>query len=212
MSKTTKKVETKKAETKKEEPKKVEKKVEAKKEEPKKVETKKEAPKKEAPKKEEKKVEAPKKEEPKVEVKKEDLKKEVVKPKRKGEKSKKKVVKRFGIDCSVPVRDGILDLDDFHNFLLAKWKIDGKVGLVGKASVKIPKVAIVKEHEAIRVTSEAPVVKKYLKYLTKKYLKKHELINWLHIVGVDKTTYNLKYIPIAQEEQEGAEEKVEETK
>jgi len=150
-----------------------------------------------------KKVEEPKKVE---EVKKSEI-KEVIKPKRKGEKTKKKITKKFAIDCAVPVKDGIFDLQDFHKFLTEKWKIEGKVGLVGQtSSPKIPKVSIIKDHESIKVSSEAPVVKKYLKYLTKKYLKQHELLNWLHIVGVDQNTYNLKYIPIAQEEQEQVEE------
>jgi large subunit ribosomal protein L22e len=35
--------------------------------------------------------------------------------------------------------------------------------------------------------------------LTKKYLKKHQLRDWLHVVAVNKTTYELKYFNIQDE-------------
>ncbi|TKC36418.1 hypothetical protein EI555_010796, partial [Monodon monoceros] len=40
----------------------------------------------------------------------------------------------------------------------------------------------------------------YLKYLTKKYLKKNNLRDWLRVVASDKETYELRYFQISQDE------------
>uniref|UniRef100_A0A8C3JKD9 Ribosomal protein L22 n=1 Tax=Calidris pygmaea TaxID=425635 RepID=A0A8C3JKD9_9CHAR len=56
----------------------------------------------------------------------------------------------------------------------------------------------------ITVTSEKQCSKRYLKYLTKKYLKKNNLRDWLRVVASDKETYELRYFQISQDE-EGSE-------
>lgn len=43
--------------------------------------------------------------------------------------------------------------------------------------------------------------KRYLKYLTKKFLKKNQLRDWLHVVASDKQTYQLRYFNIGQDEE-----------
>jgi large subunit ribosomal protein L22e len=43
---------------------------------------------------------------------------------------------------------------------------------------------------------------RYLKYLTKKYLKKNNLRDWLRVVASDKETYELRYFQISQEDDE----------
>ena len=48
-----------------------------------------------------------------------------------------------------------------------------------------------------------PLSKRYLKYLTKKYLKKHSLREFLYVVATNKQTYQIRYFNI---QQEGAEE------
>lgn len=44
--------------------------------------------------------------------------------------------------------------------------------------------------------------RRYLKYLTKKYLKKNNLRDWLRVVASDKDTYELRYFQISQEDDE----------
>lgn len=44
--------------------------------------------------------------------------------------------------------------------------------------------------------------RRYLKYLTKKYLKKNNLRDWLRVVASDKETYELRYFQISQEDDE----------
>ena len=38
----------------------------------------------------------------------------------------------------------------------------------------------------VTVTSDAPMSKRYLKYLTKKYLKKHNVRDWLRVIASNK--------------------------
>ena len=44
--------------------------------------------------------------------------------------------------------------------------------------------------------SSIPLSKRYLKYLAKKYLKRNNLRNFLHVVSTDKNKYELKYFNI----------------
>lgn len=47
---------------------------------------------------------------------------------------------------------------------------------------------------------------RYLKYLTKKYLKKNNLRDWLRVVANTKESYELRYFQINQDEEEEEEE------
>jgi large subunit ribosomal protein L22e len=48
--------------------------------------------------------------------------------------------------------------------------------------------------------------KKYFKYLTKKFLKKKQLRDWLRILAHGKQHYHLKYFNIHDNEEEAAQE------
>ena len=58
----------------------------------------------------------------------------------------------------------------------------------------------------ITVVSEKQFSKRYLKYLTKKQLKKNNLRDWLPVVASDKETYELHYFQISQDEDESESE------
>lgn len=47
-----------------------------------------------------------------------------------------------------------------------------------------------------------PMFLRYLKYLTKKYLKKNNLRDWLRVVASDKESYELRYFQISQDDEE----------
>lgn len=52
----------------------------------------------------------------------------------------------------------------------------------------------------ITVTSSIPLSKRYLKYLTKKFLKKNSLRDWIRVVASHKDSYklsfyNIEYVP-----------------
>merc|ERR1712193_430922 len=78
----------------------------------------------------------------------------------------------------------------FAQFLLEKIKVNGKTGNLGD------KVQINREKSKIYVTAEMPFSKRYLKYLTKKFLKKQGLRDFLHVVASSKNMYALRYFNI----------------
>lgn len=82
----------------------------------------------------------------------------------KGKKSKK-TIRTFHIDCHHPVEDNIMSISKFEEFLKQKIKVDGKVGNLGK------NVSVTSNKTKINVTSDIDFSKRYLKYLSKKYLK-----------------------------------------
>ena len=87
---------------------------------------------------------------------------------------KKKVVSKnknntlkFVIDCSQPVEDKVLTTKDFEEFLRKRIKVEGKTGNLGE------EVALTTTDSKVTLTSTVAFSKRYLKYLSKKYLKKN---------------------------------------
>ena len=108
----------------------------------------------------------------------------------------KKSVLRFSIDCAHPVEDGIMNCGDFETYLKERVKVGGKTGNLGKD------VTLAREKNRLVVTSSVPFSKRYLKYLTKKYLKKNNLRDWLRVVASARDAYELRYFQINNEEDE----------
>ncbi|EDL33941.1 mCG51953 [Mus musculus] len=103
----------------------------------------------------------------------------------KGEAKKKKQVLKFTLDCTHPVEDGIMDAANFEQFLQERIKVNGKAGNLGGGVVTTER-----SKSKIIVTLEVPFSKRYLKYLTKKYLK-NSLGDWLRVVANSKESYEL---------------------
>ena len=95
----------------------------------------------------------------------------------------------------------------------------------GKTSNLTGNVGIEKAKAKIAITSEIPLSKRfdfgfrsihdsilrifffrYMKYLTKKFLKKHELRDWLRVIANAKDSYELRYFNVNQEENEGEDQ------
>ncbi|MBD4020549.1 hypothetical protein GUI04_16415, partial [Xanthomonas citri pv. citri] len=81
----------------------------------------------------------------------------------------KKKTSTFVIDCGKPVEDKIMEIASLEKFLQERIKVGGKAGNLGDS------VTISREKNKISVTSDSNFSKRYLKYLTKKYLKKHNV-------------------------------------
>merc|ERR1711893_425988 len=113
-----------------------------------------------------------------------------------GKGKKKKTQHKFTVDCTHPVEDGIMDVASFDKFLHERIKVNGKTGNLGN------NVVIERAKSKIVVTADIPFSKRYLKYLTKKYLKKNNLRDWLRVVASAKDTYELRYFQINNEEEE----------
>merc|ERR1712137_719929 len=82
--------------------------------------------------------------------------------------AKRKTALKFTIDCSQPVDDGILDAASFEKFLQDKIKVGNKTGNLGEL------ISVSRDKAKVHVSSDIPFSKRYLKYLSKKYLKKQQ--------------------------------------
>ena len=111
----------------------------------------------------------------------------------KGNKAKK-TTSKFFINCRLPIEDNVIVLKDFESFLTQRIKVDNKTGNLGTA------VTVATDKDQITVESKVPFSKRYLKYLTKKYLKKQDLKEFLRVISTQKNTYELRYFKIQNEE------------
>ena len=108
----------------------------------------------------------------------------------------KKSQLKFTIDCAHPVEDGIMNVGDLLTFLVNKIKVGGKTNNLGKD------VSLERQKYKVVLSSSVPFSKRYLKYLTKKYLKKNNLRDWLRVVASTKDTYEIRYFQINNDEDE----------
>ena len=121
-------------------------------------------------------------------------------PQTKGKKKAPKVSHKFHLDCKSPVEDGILNISDFEKYMKERIKVNGKVNNLGNL------VSVESTKHKITVNAEIPFSKKYVKYLTKRYLKRNSLRDWLRVVASDKTSYELRYFQINQDEDDENED------
>mmetsp|Transcript_1874 Transcript_1874/g.2808 ORF Transcript_1874/g.2808 Transcript_1874/m.2808 type:complete len:121 (-) Transcript_1874:107-469(-) len=117
-------------------------------------------------------------------------------------KAKKGSVK-FVIDCTAPVDDKVLDVAAFEKYLQDRIKVDGKTGNLGSNSITISR-----DRTKLTITAPTDVQfpKRQLKYLSKRYLKKQQLRDYLRVIAASKNSYELRYFAIAAGDDEGEEE------
>ena len=106
----------------------------------------------------------------------------------------KKPAHRYVINCKDPIEDNVLVLNDFESYLTQHIKIDGKIGNLGQA------VTVSKDKDSLVVQANIAFSKRYLKYLTKKYLKKQDLREYLRVVATSKNQYELKFFNVNNDE------------
>ena len=117
--------------------------------------------------------------------------------KKDAKKEEQKVTRTFTIDCSKPVEDKVFNTTNFSEFLKQRIKINGKTGKLGES------VRVTNDEKKVNVKVDIAFSKRYLKYLTKKYLKRHSLREFLYVIAVNKSAYQIKYFNI---QQDGAEQ------
>lgn len=117
-------------------------------------------------------------------------------------KAKKSVVK-FVIDCTEAVDDKVLDVAAFEKYLHDRIKINGKTGQLAGSNV-----VITRDRTKVTVASPAELgfSKRQLKYLSKRYLKKLQLKNFLRVVAASKNSYEMRYYSISGGDAEEEEE------
>ncbi|GAA5989143.1 hypothetical protein JCM10908_001181 [Rhodotorula pacifica] len=101
---------------------------------------------------------------------------------------------KFVIDYSGPANDKIFDAAAYEKFLVDHIKVQGKTGQLGE-DVKLQREGSGK----LSVTSSIPFSKRYLKYLTKRFLKKNQMREWLRVVATGKNEYSLKFFNLSFE-------------
>jgi len=141
---------------------------------------------------------APKAEKPKAT----EEKKQKAKAKPKAAASAKKAAgktRKFAIDCTEPVDDDIFDIASFEKFLHDRIKVGGKTGVLGE------KITIARDGNSISVTVKDEFSKRYLKYLTKKFLKKQQLRDYIRVISRSKAGYYLRYFNLHQDEEAEAD-------
>jgi len=112
-----------------------------------------------------------------------------------------KVTKKFVINASGPASDKIFDVSAFEKFLNEKIKIDGRTGNLGE-TIKISQTGDGK----IEIVAHNELSGRYIKYLTKKFLKKMQLRDWLRVVSTSRGVYELKFFNVVNDNEEEDDE------
>merc|ERR1712039_704375 len=94
----------------------------------------------------------------------------------------KKTVNKFTINCSLPIEDNVIVLNDFTDFLTQRIKVDGKLGNLGSA------VTVGKDKNNVVVTANID--------FSKRYLKKQQMREYLRVIATNKSTYELRYLQV----------------
>ncbi|CAK7266723.1 60S ribosomal protein L22 [Sporothrix epigloea] len=106
-----------------------------------------------------------------------------------------KTTKKFVINASQPASDKIFDVAAFEKYLIDRIKVDGRVGNLGET------IAISSTGDGkVEIVAHNDLSGRYLKYLTKKFLKKMQLRDWLRVVSTSKGVYELKFFNVVNDE------------
>lgn len=93
-----------------------------------------------------------------------------------------------------------MDVSNFEKYLQERIKVNYKTNNFGN------NVSLERNKMKVTLTADIPFSKRYLKYLTKKYLKKNNLRDWLRVVADGKDSYELRYFQINNQDEDEDEE------
>lgn len=113
---------------------------------------------------------------------------------------KSKAAKKFVVDTSAPVENGVFDQEGYVKYLVEHIKVDNIVGNLGD------EISVTSEGNKVVVVSNTKFSGKYLKYLTKRYLKKNQIRDWIRFVAVKQNQYRLQFYSVAEDDEEEDEE------
>eukprot|EP00932_Pfiesteria_piscicida_P019268 SRR837773.6095.p2 GENE.SRR837773.6095~~SRR837773.6095.p2 ORF type:complete len:125 (+),score=62.31 SRR837773.6095:59-433(+) len=111
----------------------------------------------------------------------------------------------FTIDVSEPVDRTIIDAGAFADFLRNNIKVAGKAGNLGEnvvvandtTKVTVTSPLVTKDNAAV-----AQVSKRYLRYLTKKYVAKEGLREYLRVLTSGPDAYKITFFDLGEDEEE----------
>ncbi|KAL7005012.1 hypothetical protein EMMF5_005376, partial [Cystobasidiomycetes sp. EMM_F5] len=102
--------------------------------------------------------------------------------------------KKVYVDFSAPANDAVFDGDAYVQYLKEHIKVDNKAGNLGD------KITVTKEGDGkVLVTATGAFSKRYVKYLTKRFLKKNSMRDWLRVVATKKDSFTLRYFNVSTE-------------
>ncbi|KAF6007106.1 60S ribosomal protein L22A [Brettanomyces bruxellensis] len=120
-------------------------------------------------------------------------------------KKNQKVTKKFTVDCSAPTENGVFDPASYVKYLVEHIKVEGHTGNLGE------EITVSQEDDTkVVIVASAKFSGKYLKYLTKRYLKKNQIRDWIRFVSVKKNEYSLQFYSVAVDEDEDNDDDEEE--
>lgn len=97
----------------------------------------------------------------------------------------------YTIDLKTATEDNIIDVADFQKHLDKAIKINGKRN--------VDQITVTAKDARVEVATKILFSKRYVKYLTKKYLKKQEVTDYLRVVATGKHAYTVKYFNISDQ-------------
>jgi large subunit ribosomal protein L22e len=101
----------------------------------------------------------------------------------------------FVLDLTEPHNEHaeLIDSGLFATYLRERIKVDGVRNNLGT------RVVVDNNDTTVSVTAEMPFSKRQLKYLAKKFLKKEELRDYLHVIATNPTTYKFRFFKVTKE-------------
>lgn len=93
----------------------------------------------------------------------------------------------------------MIDLAQLEKFLVEHIKVDGRTGNLGED------VAVNVEGSKIFIVSSTKFSGKYVKYLTKKFLKKQRLREWIRLVASSRNVYQFRFFNLVLSDNEDEE-------
>ncbi|PHH77010.1 hypothetical protein CDD82_3706 [Ophiocordyceps australis] len=106
-----------------------------------------------------------------------------------------KQTQKFIINAQQPANDKVFDVSAFERFLQERIKVEGRTHNLGD-SVVIKQAGEGK----VEILSHNDLVSgRYLKYLTKKFLKAQGLRDWLRVVSTARGVYELKFFNVVND-------------
>jgi large subunit ribosomal protein L22e len=93
----------------------------------------------------------------------------------------------------------VLDIASFEKYLQERIKVEGKTGNLAQNNVVVSRDP---SKLTVAVPGDVKLSKRQLKYLSKRYLKKQQLRDYLRVVAASKNSYELRYFSIAGDAEE----------
>ncbi|AOA65099.1 60S ribosomal protein L22 [Komagataella phaffii GS115] len=108
--------------------------------------------------------------------------------------------KTFTVDASAPTEQGVFDPASYAKYLIDHIKVGGHIGNLGSD------ITVTQEGNKIIVVSNTKFSGKYLKYLSKRYLKKNQIRDWIRFISIRKNEYRLQFYATEEDDEEEDEE------